>query len=385
MQSPLIATPLTATPRPVVLALIALNVLLYVIVGLSGAGWMDANGKALIEWGSNFGPLTSDGQWWRLFTAMFLHGGLVHLGVNMITLADVGSACERQYGHVRFLLLYVLAGLAGSAASVWWNPWVNSVGASGAIFGVLGALLVFMLDPRNGVPAAALKIHLTSMAVFIVYGLATGFAGSGIDNQAHIGGLIGGAIAGWALMPGARGAARAIVGVGIIALAITGLASQTQPMRAAYDTENRFLKDIEWLRGEEVQLNDEARQLFTRSRQPGVRDEELRPSAARIAERWSGAHERLSAYEVQKPSKLSEVQRNIVEFLELRRRAGAELDRAFSEPERSREHMGEYAKLMKQANAVAERNNARAKDGGKAGAKAGDEEGGKTTPRDAKG
>ena len=316
---------------PVVRLLLALNVLMYVLVGASGGGWMDADGKALIGWGSNFGPLTSDGQWWRLLTATVLHGGLVHLGVNMLTLADVGSLCERLYGSTRFLLLYLLAGLVGSAASVWWNPWVNSVGASGALFGVIGALVVFMLDRRNGVPPAVMKVHLTSLSVFVIYGLVSGFASTGIDNQAHLGGLIGGAVAGWALMPRARSGLRVVVGVAAIAVAIGALAAQTKPMRASYDLENRFLADIAWLKGEEAALNDQAKQLFARAREPGVTYEALRPAAAALVQRWSGAHERFSAYEVTEPSKLADIQHNMVGFLALRKRASLELEQALAE------------------------------------------------------
>ncbi len=335
--------------------LIAANVLVFVLVGAGGAGWMDADGRALIRWGSNFGPLTADGQWWRLLTAMFLHGGLVHLGVNMLTLADVGRLCERLHGTFRFLLLYFVSGLLGSAASVWWNPSVNSVGASGALFGVLGATLVYMLDKRNAVPPAAMKAHVATLGVFVVYGLANGFASKGIDNFAHLGGLVGGLVCGWALAPRARSDWRAIGGLAACVLAIAGLALATPNTRADYDTENRFLQDIEWLRSEEQQLNDEARRVFARAREPGARNADLKPSVERLEARWTAAHARLSAYEVRTPPRLHDVHGNMVEFLDLRRRAMRELVLATDEGGASKAHMDEYGRLMKEANAVAGR------------------------------
>jgi rhomboid protease GluP len=347
---------MTQGSKPVIVPLLlALNVLVYVVVGASGAGWMDAGGRALIGWGSNFGPLTADGQWWRLLSAMFLQGGLVHLAVNMLTLADVGSLCERLYGHTRFLILYLASGLVGSAASVWWNPSVNSVGASGALFGVLGALLVFMLDRRNGVPAATIKVHVASLGVFVVYGLANGFASKGIDNMAHLGGLAGGVIAGWALAPARARAARELAGLAVLAVAIGALAWHTPNTRAAYDAENRFLEDIDWLKQEEDRLNAEARRVFARAREPGVTDAELKPAVTMLASKWADAHARLAAYDVAPPSYLHEVHASMVRFLDLRRQAMEELSRATESRGEAKGHMQEYARLMQEANAVAER------------------------------
>ena len=102
----------------------------------------------------------------------------------MYALYDVGRMTERLYGSRAFLALYVLSGLLGSAASVWWNPLVNSVGASGALFGVLGACFVYMADKRNGVPMAVMSTHIASLGVFIAYGIVNGLSRSNIDNAA---------------------------------------------------------------------------------------------------------------------------------------------------------------------------------------------------------
>ena len=94
----------------------AANVLVFIAFGLSGNGWMNADSEALVRWGSNFGPQTYAGEPWRLASSMFLHGGAVHLLVNMITLVDLGRDCERFFGRTRFPVLYLLSGLAGSLA-----------------------------------------------------------------------------------------------------------------------------------------------------------------------------------------------------------------------------------------------------------------------------
>ena len=97
----------------------------------------------VLEWGANFGPKTMDGQWWRLFTSMFLHFGIIHIGFNMWVLWNVGRLVERLVGNFGFALLYVVSGLLGSVASLAWNPTTISAGASGAVFGVVGALIGF--------------------------------------------------------------------------------------------------------------------------------------------------------------------------------------------------------------------------------------------------
>ena len=128
--------------------LLALNV---VIFGLMLAWGMDPMQPAidgLIQWGANYGPKTTQGEWWRMFTCMFLHIGVLHLLFNMLALWNVGSCMERLLGSTGFLVLYLLAGLLGSVASVAWNPFVVSAGASGAIFGLYGGLLAFLMRHR---------------------------------------------------------------------------------------------------------------------------------------------------------------------------------------------------------------------------------------------
>lgn len=192
---------------PVMWTLVGLNVLVFVLMQLTGAfgGPPPQVALHLVQWGSNAGPYTLHGQWWRLLTSMFLHGGWLHILFNMLALVQIGALVERMFGRARFLLLYLIAGLCGGLASVLWNAHVNSVGASGAIFGVIGGLLAFILKPDSGVPLSVMR-ELKSIALgFVVYNIAAGFLLPHTDNAAHLGGLLGGLLAGYVLARSLRG------------------------------------------------------------------------------------------------------------------------------------------------------------------------------------
>ena len=135
---------------PVTSALLAINLVVFAVMLVFGAGlWHSANGVQL-AWGANFGPATQDGQWWRLFTAMFIHFGLIHLALNMFALWDIGRLVERLFGRTRYVLLYVGSGIIGNLLSlVLQGNQAVSGGASGAIFSLYGALLVFLWRERK--------------------------------------------------------------------------------------------------------------------------------------------------------------------------------------------------------------------------------------------
>jgi len=129
---------LEVSPRaPVTPVIIGINVVLFVIAAALGGGILVPNGEVLIRLGSNYTPLTAGGEWWRLLTSTFLHFGILHLAFNMWALWINGVLAERLYGSTRYLMLYLVAGVAGSVTSFLWHPFVNGAGASGAIFGVL--------------------------------------------------------------------------------------------------------------------------------------------------------------------------------------------------------------------------------------------------------
>jgi rhomboid protease GluP len=139
--------------RPVATAtLVALNVAAFLGMAWAGVSLMAPAAGALFRWGGNFPPVTVQGQWWRLLTATFLHAGAVHLVFNMVVLWDAGKRMERILGRGGFLVCYLLSGLAGSVASLAFHPASVSVGASGAIFGLFGALLGFLARSRRRLP-----------------------------------------------------------------------------------------------------------------------------------------------------------------------------------------------------------------------------------------
>jgi rhomboid protease GluP len=187
------------SPRvPVTVALVAINTLVFIATLLAGAEWLIPGGKMQIAWGSNFGPYTADGEWWRLFTSLFIHFGIAHLIVNMIALAMFGPLVERLYGSANYLLIYLLAGIVGGLTSISWQPDINSAGASGAIFGILGALLAAQLRARGTFPVDILRPIRDATLLFLGFSLYAGFQYKGIDNAAHLGGAVAGFVLGLA-------------------------------------------------------------------------------------------------------------------------------------------------------------------------------------------
>jgi membrane associated rhomboid family serine protease len=193
-------TLLTArSPRtPVTFGIIAINAVLLIATLVTKADWWILIGNAQIGWGSNFGPYTTDGDWWRLLTALFVHFGFFHLFFNMVALAWFGPLVERLYGSINFLLLYLLAGISGSLASVAWHPDVNSAGASGAIVGILGALLAAQLRAGDSFPSDILRSIRHATLVFLGWVLYVSFTRKGVDYAAHLGGFASGFVLGLA-------------------------------------------------------------------------------------------------------------------------------------------------------------------------------------------
>ncbi len=176
--------------------LIGLNVLMFLLMVASGVHVLSPTSESLVRWGADFGPLTTSGQWLRLLTSTFLHVGIIHLLFNMYVLWDIGSFVERVVGNAEFLILYLIAGLSGSLLSTAWHPLLVSVGASGAVFGLFGVLLAFLLRHRNSVPKDVLGKLRNSTLAFLGYNLLFGLI-PGIDMAAHLGGLIAGFACGW--------------------------------------------------------------------------------------------------------------------------------------------------------------------------------------------
>jgi rhomboid protease GluP len=170
-------------------------------MAMSGVNILQPTSESLLNWGANFKPMTLDGEWWRLIANCFLHIGIFHLLMNMYALLYIGVLLEPHLGRTRFIVAYLLTGITASIASLWWNDLTISAGASGAIFGMYGVFLAMLTT--NLIEKTARKALMMSIAVFVGYNLVYGVK-EGIDNAAHIGGLIGGLVIGYAFIPSLR-------------------------------------------------------------------------------------------------------------------------------------------------------------------------------------
>ena len=179
--------------------LIHLNILIFILMIISGVSFMSPDSESLLRWGANFRPYTLDGQAWRLFSNFFLHIGVLHLLFNMYALLYIGVLLEPRLGSWRFAIAYLATGLLASLTSLYWHPMTISAGASGAIFGMYGVFLAMLTT--NLIEKAQRKALLTSIGVFVAYNLLNGMS-AGIDNAAHIGGLISGLLIGYSFYPG---------------------------------------------------------------------------------------------------------------------------------------------------------------------------------------
>ena len=197
--------------------IIGANVLVFLLMQLTGSPTSD---RTLRRFGALVSPLPS-GQWWRLITAMFVHFGFLHIVFNMLALLLFGGAIEQRYGKPRYLMLYLGAGVLGSATSLAFTHATLSAGASGAIFGIIGAMLAVAVWNRH---RPGMSGQVRSLLFLIGINVFFGVASPGIDLHAHIGGLIGGFVIGSALEASIRqrGPARAalqIAGYAVVVVA----------------------------------------------------------------------------------------------------------------------------------------------------------------------
>ncbi len=170
-----------------------LTILVFVAMLFSGIHPISPSGSELLEWGANRRFETTNGAWWRLFTSMFVHGGIMHLILNISGLVIAAVFIEPKLGRTNYFILYILSGLFGSLASIYWYTNTISVGASGAIFGLYGAILSLVLT--NAYSPTEKKGTLIIIGIYAGINLLWGLKG-GVDNAAHIGGLLSGAVVG---------------------------------------------------------------------------------------------------------------------------------------------------------------------------------------------
>lgn len=268
----------TLTPRLWVTPFIVLaNVAVFIYISLHGVSVLGAGGEEYLRFGVNFAPLTTDGEWWRLLTAIFVHFGALHLAFNLWALWDSGVLAERLYGNAHFLAVYLFAGLCGSCASLYWNPDVACGGASGAVFGVFGALLAYTLVQRGAVPSAAFNRLRVSSSSFVAYALFMGFMHGGIDNAAHAGGLAGGFAMGCllarplAIDARARNASYRVVLACLFAALTLFPAAYYMPDGSRMFRQARDLQQaIDAFRADEKRLQDQFMQVAAGSKKRGV-------------------------------------------------------------------------------------------------------------------
>jgi len=187
------------SPRPignrqpflVTQVIVGINVLVFVAMVLSGVSPVAPTLRQLVTWGANLAPLSLGSQPWRMLASNYVHIGLIHIFFNMWCLWNLGRLAERIFDRWTYLFVYTASGISGSLASLWWHPQGIGAGASGAIFGLAGALIAVLYLGKLPIAKEALKPTLKSLISFAAYNLFFGLV-PGIDNAAHLGGLAAG-------------------------------------------------------------------------------------------------------------------------------------------------------------------------------------------------
>jgi rhomboid protease GluP len=323
-----------ATPRVVMTpALVAINVAAFLVMLAMGVALFGGRADDYLRFGANFAPLTGGGEWWRLLSCTFLHFGIVHLAFNMWALWDCGQLTERLFGNTWFAAIYLFAGVAGSLASMLWNPKVISVGASGAIFGVFGALLAYLVRERGSIPPEMMNRLRISTSIFVTYSLFFGFAASGIDNAAHLGGLAAGFVMGFIGARPLETNARATGNAPRIALAIVLAAATIFPAAYLAPDTSRVYREAQALQkafdafiAEEHRLSAAFEDIVKRARDGKLDDKStLKELRGNLLPAWDDAVARLSAVELDAKAPLRKDYELLLHYAHARREMTAAL------------------------------------------------------------
>jgi rhomboid protease GluP len=173
--------------------LVGINIAVLIPMTVAGADPWSPAADDVLKWGADYGPYITAGQWWRPLTAMFVHGGAPHLCMNMLVLMQIGPLVERLLGNRRFAVVYLISGLCASLASIVWNPYAVSAGASGAILGVFGVLIAYLARYHGSIPPEVSKPLRKSAAIFVVLNVALGLLLKRVDVAGHVAGFLAGA------------------------------------------------------------------------------------------------------------------------------------------------------------------------------------------------
>jgi rhomboid protease GluP len=178
--------------------ILSLNVIIWLLMIANGISPIFPGTEDVMKWGATSTDAVTHGEYWRLWTSNYLHYGIIHLGVNMLSLNNVGRMLEQFIGWWRFALLYTISGICASAVSIWWNPYAVGVGASGAIVGLVGILLAILTTNliEKSVRMKMLRSIAISAGLMVVIGMQ-----ANVDNAAHLGGLVAGMIGGYCIFP----------------------------------------------------------------------------------------------------------------------------------------------------------------------------------------
>jgi membrane associated rhomboid family serine protease/Tfp pilus assembly protein PilF len=208
-------------------ALVGINILIYLAMGIVGGGlFSDPTSQQFLNSGANYGPLTFGGEWWRLLSYAFLHHGLWHIGINMWCLWSLGGLCESLYGTWTFGAIYFTSAVAGGLASVGLHPERLSVGASGAIFGLAGALIAGFYLGEFSLPRPVIQAQLRSILLFVGVNIVLGAVSGPTDNLCHLGGLVAGLFCGALIArfaPSERDAPARLAIIGVAVLTLSGI------------------------------------------------------------------------------------------------------------------------------------------------------------------
>lgn len=331
---------------PVTWLLIAVNLLVFAAMLGFGAGLWHTDNSVQLAWGANFGPATKDGEWWRLGSAMFLHFGFLHLALNMLALWDSGRLVERVLGPARFLAVFAAAGLSGNLLSlIAQGDRAVSGGASGAVFGVYGALLAILWLERRHPRAGEFRPLFLGAILFTGINIVLGFQITGIDNAAHIGGLLAGMLAGAALARPVdaeaphRRAWRPLPAA-ILLVAAAGLATHIPEPRYRWSEELRARGEIGQFLGADARLGARWGRLIGRASREGMSFDELAGHLeAEVSAPYEASFEHLARLRLDPDAPSAPALAALREYAETRRDAARDLVDALRahDPERVRE------------------------------------------------